>query len=136
MSITLQKEALAQPFNGQSSWPLRVTAISSDPRLSSAIFVYHASMKDDPYEGDIFEAVASVSQMLELPEEAGIAEDCNGKKIPYYRLSKLEFFCHSAWEMEDLWQKIQGDTNDLVRNFYAFNRMQPAESVTFTPETP
>jgi hypothetical protein len=113
-------------------WPLQVTAVSQEEGLSSKMFVYHAEMQDDPYQGDVFECVASVQQMTELPEdEPGTGQD--GNMIPYYRTDTLLFHCRSTEEAEDLWEKVQADVKDLLQNFMALTSgLQTQETVTIT----
>lgn len=125
--IPVEDEVLSQHV-----WPLSVTAVSNQNGLSSKIFVYHAEDGDDPFMGDIFECVASVQQMTEIPEDQpGIGED--GNNIPYFRKDTLLFHCRSASQADDLWVKIQADVKDLLQNYLALTSgLQTTETVTIT----
>ncbi len=122
--IDLTKETLhAVVKEGQHVWPLKITANSIQAGLSSSIFVFHASLDADPYEGDVFEAIASVQQMTEIPENAP-AVDSNGELCPYYRSNTLTFYARSPAEAEDLWNDILEDVDDLTRNWAALTSLQ------------
>ena len=130
MSLTLTRSAVAEtePVPGQHSWPLEVTAVSTTVNFPSEIFVYHASMGDDPLVGDLFECVASLNQLYEI----GLTPvDTEEETIPYYRSDTLTFSCRSAQEAEDLWIKIQADSLDLLNNFKAINNLTEVETVVF-----
>jgi hypothetical protein len=130
-TITLIKSTL-QPgfFPGacpQHVWPLKVQAISTIPGLANAIFVYHAAMDDDPYQGDTFSCVARVQQMTELPANA--ATTLEGRVIPFYRKDTLLFQCSSAAEAESLWQSVQDNVQALSENWKASGLVVPLETV-------
>jgi hypothetical protein len=122
MHIRLTREGLSvKEINGQQVWPLKITAAVLNNSMPSAkIFVYHASMGDDAYQGDVFECVASFQQYNDLPEDAAIVEG-DGYVVPYYRLNVLYFDCRSPQEADDLWDDIVEDVTDLVDNYVAFN---------------
>lgn len=115
--IVLTKQSIEnKEIEGQHVWPLTITAESEDVSLSSKIFVFHASMGDDMYVGDTFEAVASVQQMQELPEDApGL--DVNGEAVPYYRVATFTFYARTPAEADQLWDAIIEDVDDLTRNW-------------------
>lgn len=122
--IDLTKETLrAVVKEGQHVWPLKITANSIQEGLPSSIFVFHASINDDPYAGDIFEAVASVQQITDIPENAA-AVDSNGELCPYYRSNTLTFYARSPAEADDLWHDIVEDVDDLTRNWAALTNLQ------------
>lgn len=132
-TILLTKAALVPGFfpgnSPQHTWPLRVTAVSSIEGLSSKIFVYHAALGNDPYEGDTFECTASVQQMTEVPADAAVAE-FEGRSLPYYRKAVAEYNCRSEKEFDELWEGIQQDVQALIDNFRAFAAIQPVDTVT------
>jgi hypothetical protein len=135
MSIQLTRDsviAVADAVLSRHVWPLQVTAVSATDGLSSKIFVYHAENGDDPYQGDVFECIASLQQMTEIPEdEPSMGED--GNAIPYFRKDSLLFHCRSASEADDLWVKIQADTKDLLQNYLALTGgLTTQETVTIT----
>lgn len=132
MAVDLTRDSLTSivvPNSVRHVWPIRVTAVSDEPGLSSKIFVYHAEMGDDPYQGDVFECVASVQQMTEIPEDsAGVGED--GNLVPYYRKEVLTFHCRTAEEAESLWGKVKADVRDLLLNHRALQELLTSETVT------
>jgi hypothetical protein len=132
MDITLQREGLAvQEIEGQQVWPLKITAtLASGASMPSAkIFVYHATMGDDAYQGDIFECVASIQQYYELPTDAAVAEGAD-YVVPYYRLDFVQLNCLSPEEADQLWDDILSDVSDLIRNFYAKDALAVSETIT------
>ena len=132
MDITLQREGLAvQEVQGQQVWPLKITAtLAAGASMPSAkIFVYHANMGDDAYQGDIFECVSSIQQYYELPVDAAVAEGAD-YVVPYYRLDFVQLNCLSPEEADNLWLDILADVRDLVRNFYAKDDLATIETIT------
>ena len=132
MDITLQREGLAvQEIEGQQVWPLKITAtLAAGASMPSAkIFVYHANMGDDAYQGDIFECVSSIQQYYKLPVEAAVSEGAD-YVVPYYRLDFVQLNCLSPEEADNLWLDILADVRDLVRNFYAKDDLATIETIT------
>lgn len=132
MDITLQREGLAvQEVTGQQVWPLKITAtlVSGTTMPSAKIFVYHANMGDDAYQGDIFECVSSIQQYYELPADAAVAEGAD-YVVPYYRLNFVQLNCLSPEEADSLWNDIVTDVSDLIRNFHAKDDLTLAETIT------
>lgn len=132
MDITLQREGLAvQEIEGQQVWPLKITAtLAAGASMPSAkIFVYHANMGDDAYQGAIFECVSSIQQYYELPVDAAVAEGAD-YVVPYYRLDFVQLNCLSPEEADNLWLDILADVRDLVRNFYAKDDLATIETIT------
>ena len=132
MDITLQREGLqVQEINGQQVWPLKITATLAQGSTmpSPKIFVYHANMGDDAYEGDIFECVASIQQYYEIPADAAVAEGVD-YVVPYYRLDFVQLDCLSPEEADQLWDDIVEDVTDLVNNFHAKDNLTTSETIT------
>ena len=132
MDITLQRESLAvQEIQGQQVWPLKINAsLAAGASMPSAkIFVYHANMGDDAYQGDIFECVSSIQQYYELPVDAAVSEGPD-YVVPYYRLDFVQINCLSPEEADELWNAILSDVADLIRNFYAKDNLAVTETVT------
>ena len=136
MSIDLQVDSVIgveDEVTNQHVWPLVVTATSNQAGLSSKIFVYHAEDGDDPYLGDVFECVASVQQMTEIPEdEGGGGEETN--QTPYYRTEVLNFHCRSALEASELLEKVEADVKDLLQNYVALTggNLQTSQTINVT----
>lgn len=127
VSIKLTRESV-QPEGEplvQHVWPIKITAEGTG--IDSEIFVYHAAAGDDPIEGDIFIAVASVPQMDELPKDNPALLD--GEIIPFYRKSVLEFAARNPEQAEYIWEEVQKDVDDLVVNTNTFERLGPVEEV-------
>jgi hypothetical protein len=132
MDITLQREGLAvQEIQGQQVWPLKINAtlVTGTSMPSAKIFVYHADMGDDAYQGDIFECVSSIQQYYELPVDAAVSENAD-YVVPYYRLDFVQINCLSPEEAEELWDSILSDVADLIRNFYAKDDLTALETIT------
>lgn len=130
MSLTLTRDSVKPVHFAdglQHSWPVRITAVSTISGLPSEIFVYHAVGQDSATNEDLFECVASVQQITELPATAPQG-DPTGKLIPYYRKAVLEAHCRSADEADELWDKVKDDANDLVVNFRAFGNMTATDT--------
>jgi hypothetical protein len=127
MGIRLTFEAIAEPEIAKNSWPLRVTALSTEPGLDSNIFVFHAQGTDAPTTGDMCEAVASIVQMNELP--IGAPTEIDGLPIPFYRKDSAEFHFHTSDALEEGMQIIKDDTQMLLRSFRTFNLIQEQEVV-------
>ena len=110
--IYLTREVL-EPYmqDGHTFWKLKVVATSSGD-VSPKIFVYHASMNDDKYDGDVFEAVASVPQISEIPEDAPMS-NVGGSVLPYYRTDTLICSLPSPAEANQLWFDVKEDTQEL-----------------------
>jgi hypothetical protein len=88
-------------------------------------------MGDDPYQGDVFECVASIQQMSEIPEDApGVGE--GGNLVPYYRKDVLTFYCRNSEQADSLWEKVQADVRDLLRNHRAMQNLLTSETVTIS----
>lgn len=131
-TITLTRET-PDEFAGfnQHAWFMKVTADSTINGLESEIFVYHASQDEDPYECNIFECVASVTQMYEIPKTAPVVVS-ESMGIPFFRSRVLEFFFQNQEEMEDTWLKIQTDVQDLIDNYRAKENLTIQEIVTLS----
>lgn len=130
MQILLTCQGLeTQEINGQHVWPLGITAtlIAGATMSDAKIFVYHASMGDDAYTGDVFECVASLQQYYDLPADAAVME--GDLAVPYYRRANLVFYCRSATDATELWEAIQADVADLTANFEAVAALRTVTSV-------
>lgn len=131
MELELQRDSLqVTSLGGQQVWPLKITAtLAAGATMPSAkIFVYHANMGDDAYQGDIFECVSSIQQYYELPEDAAVSEGAD-YVVPYYRLDFVQLNCLSPEEADELWNAIVGDVKDLITNFYAKDDLAEAETI-------
>jgi hypothetical protein len=105
MSLTITRQSVVTPtIDNQHSWPLKITSISNTPNLPSEIFVFRAAMNDDPYNGDAFQCVASLSQIEELTTSP-VSTDEN--YIPFYRSDTLNLVFRSVEELQYYWNEIQ-----------------------------
>lgn len=117
--------------NGQHTWPIQISAVSTTVGLPSEIFVYHASMGDDPIIGDVFEAVASVHQLSEI-QLVPIPDNGSGGSIPFYRSATLTFNCRTPEEADRIWTVVQADALDLLNNVKALAELTTEEIITFS----
>lgn len=122
MAITLTFEAVPTQEIGKLSWPLRVTAESSTMGLDSKIFVYHAQGSTEALPGDMCEAVASIVQMNELPEDN--PSEIDGEPIPFYRKDYAEFHFQNSDALDEAVEIIKEDTAKLLHAFNTFNLIQ------------
>lgn len=126
--LRLERQTITQEtFVNRHVWPLRVSVTSLQPGLTNNVFVFHAALQDDLYCGDVFECVASVQQLNDLPENKAAYDD-NGKLVPYYRTNTLVFNARTPLEAEELWDAIKDDTQDLARNWAALNNFEDSDS--------
>lgn len=131
-SIRLQR-AGAPSFRDQHVWPIEVTAIGQG--MTSDIFVYAISKASDPVPGDVFEAVASVVQLSEIPTKAPATVD-QVNQIPYYRRSSAKFNCRSAEEEARVWDMIVSQVGQLVRNYNRTAPLKVSEEIRITVDGP
>lgn len=115
------------PESLRHSWPLTLHAVGVG--MEGEIFVFHAGKAEDVIEGDRFECVASLSQMLELPKN----KPATG--LPFYRLNQLDMICRTAVEAEETYQKIKKDVEALVDNLNAAALLLPVETVEIGSES-
>jgi hypothetical protein len=121
--LTLNREAVTfQDTDIEHSWPLRVTA-EGGYGLPSEIFVYHAGMPGQPSE-DVFECVASVQQLMELP----LTRPAPDHAIPYYRSAVLEVWCRSALQADTTWDELKEEAVILAENWQAAQRLAATDT--------
>ena len=127
-TLVITVEATAAIFDDaeQHVWPLKMTAVSTIANLPSKIFVYHES--PDQWLGSAFEVVASVPQLVELPEDA--AADVDGERVPYFRKDTLELWLRSPQLWTEVKDKVLADIRDLVTNVRATEQLKVAETIT------
>ena len=138
--ITVTRDALYEPLisniAGRSvhTYPIKVTVTANAPEaMSHKVFVYHAKNKGEASDDDLFEAVASVHQLMEIPPDKPVYDPENAAAyIPYYRTNVMHFHCRSEDEASELWDKVKEDIDDLVMNFSAAAALRAAETVTYT----
>jgi len=104
------------------SWPVEITATTAENTISPKIFVYQAAAGRAQVAA--FSCVASINQMLDLPEDGPTAGS------PYFRRDVLEVLCRSAAEAEELWVKVCDDVNDLVANYTAAQALLNSATAT------
>lgn len=138
--ITVTRDALYEPLlttigtRSMHTYPIKVTATANGGEvMSPKVFVYHAKKKGEASDDDLFEAVASVHQLMEIPPDKPVydPEDPDAY-IPYYRTGVMHFHCRSEDEANELWEKVKEDIDDLVLNHIAANALRTVETVTYT----
>jgi hypothetical protein len=99
--------------------------------MDSEIFIYHRMPESEVYEGDMFEAVASVNQYYEIPsytpKDNGTQPE--GELVPYYKRNQLEVFARSVTELEEIWEYIKTDVSRLVADYNANLKMKSNSTV-------
>ncbi len=120
-----------QAPRSSKAWPLVILAAATD--MPSEIFVYKAIPAASPIPGDIFEVVASVSQMYELPASRGVSVT-RDTAVPFYRSRQLEFVCRSPEEAQELIEHVTEDVESLVANWNAALNLNTISQVTVTAE--
>ena len=134
--LTLARQALVDftaddASASQHSWPLKVDVTQDiGGTLSPKVFVFHALLRDAASVGDRFEAIASIHQMADLPEDAPSYTPGNDYAIPFYRVSSLTFHCTSPQEADDLWAIIQADVTDLIEAHNSLLSLQTTETIS------
>lgn len=112
--ITLNRYPLiTEVVDGVTFYVLEVRSTSLAGADSAKIFVYHAAMNDDAFEGDKFEAVCSAHQMVEIPSDEACDFD-ETHVVPYYRSSTLRILMNTPVDAENLWADIKEDVRELA----------------------
>lgn len=110
--INLEKEYLTADPSIPGLNVISVTATADEPGLDDAIFVYRTISDTNPMPGDIFQCVASYSQVQELPIDT--PETVDGVLIPDYRVATAKFVTTDPSDFEEIWAIIQSDTALLI----------------------
>ena len=123
MSLTITRKSLqGAMIQGQHTWPLELTAVSTEGSMPAEIFVYHRGQDGQAaYAGDTFENVASVHDMAEYGLQPTLLE--SGKIVPFFRTNHLIFHCRTPVEADELYIDIMEDVRDLIRNTEALTHM-------------
>lgn len=115
----------------QTAFPLTIRAEGLD--IPSEIFVYRVGKTGDPFTGDAFSCIASVSQLYELPARQSQTLTTN-QQIPFYRTSQAEFILRSQAEVDEVWRIVQEDVLALIQNFNLSFTLQGTEVVEVTQD--
>ncbi len=118
-TIKLTRFLTQTPARDQHVWPLKVTAVGVDG-APSAIFVYSQAKPGDP-DGDLFQCVASTSQLDELSQAPVLVD--GETQTPFYLKSNAEFACRSLADADRIWYVIQQDTLALLQNLNALDNL-------------
>lgn len=123
MSFTLVRESLKEEtFQGQHTWPLRATAVSTEGSHPAEIFCYRRGQDGQAaFTGDLFTNVASVHDMAEMGLQPTLLE--GGLMQPCFRQATLLFHCRTPSEADQLWEDILEDVKDLLRNASSLTRL-------------
>lgn len=122
----------------QHTWPLRVTAVSSEEGLPNEIFVWHSNAADviddaiNPFKGDRCECVASVHQLSSITNTDTPDEPSGELRAPFYRADTALFHCLTLAQADALKAKIEADVRDLLENFRASKNLETGEVVEVT----
>lgn len=115
------------PGATRQAWAL--TVIAEGSVIPSEIFVYKNIPANAPVPGDVFECIATVSDIYELPAMQGIPLT-RIYQIPFYRRAQLDIVCRSEAEMLRIWSEVQCQVAELVANYNASLNLSSIESVT------
>ena len=90
----------------------------------------------DPNQGDMFNRIASVPDITDLPTietiESMNESDIQGLITPFYRDNTIELFFETPELAERGWQIIKSDTQLLVDNLKLIDVIQPSETITIS----
>lgn len=105
----------------QHVWPVRITAegLGGAP---SEVFVY-AKAKTGDKQGDVFQCMASVSQLAEIAVATPTIVSST-VQTPYYRTATAEFVTRTADEAEEVWNSLLEDAYNLALNLDAAADLQ------------
>ncbi|NDG53460.1 MAG: hypothetical protein EBY39_10620 [Flavobacteriia bacterium] len=122
--IRYEPKHIPQPPAGLGSYLLIVRATGK--LIPSEIFIYHEHPggKNNPYSGDVFEAIATPRQIEELPINRPYAAPDSNDYIPFYRRNQLELYFLSLAELDDFWQQLQSEVSLLVDNYKRFEDLE------------
>lgn len=99
--------------------------------LPAEIFVYQvkpAALSGAPVE--VFTNIASPSDL----EEYSVGPPPLDPARPFYRLDKVDLVFRNQSLLEDAWQAIQDDVDELIRTLNDMDNLVPVEEVTFGTE--
>lgn len=130
-AIQLARHANSSEVLRKHGWPLKVVATGQEGAPSD-IFVYNRARPGDTL-GDVFQCVASVAQLDEIPTSAPTVVDAT-TQVPFYRTNTATFVCRSAAEAESVWKTINEDTQDLLRNLEAAETLVTNLTVVVTSD--
>lgn len=128
--ITRAEIPTSDEFSSPHNWPLKVTVEATNDTADPNVFVYHVGEPDGTglRGGDTFSNVASKQDMNVIPVgEPMEVEDALMEKdtyIPYYRTNVVELDCYNVIELERVWNIIQFDIQQLVREYRSWDKLQ------------
>jgi hypothetical protein len=116
----------------QHAYPITIQAYGTD--IPSEVFVYRVGKSGDPFKGDQFSCVASVSQIYEIPADRALALTSENQ-ISFYRTSQLELICRTSEEAEYVWAVVQEDILALVNNYNLSFNLKGNVTVTISGDS-
>lgn len=120
-----------------SGFPIRVTATGTGLLKGGNVFVLQLSGTGlDPNQGDIFNRIASVPDITDLPTldtiESMNSASIEGLISPFYRTNEIELFFETPELAEEAWKIIKSDVKLLVDNLNLKDKIYPTETVTIS----
>lgn len=120
-----------------SGFPIRVTATGTGLLEGGNVFVLQLSGTGlDPNQGDIFNRIASVPDITDLPTldtiESMNSASIEGLISPFYRTNEIELFFETPELAEEAWKIIKSDVKLLVDNLNLKDKVYPTETVTIS----
>ena len=128
--IRYEPESRPQAPDVLGSYTLVVRA--SGYNMPSEVFIYHAINEENPYSGDVFEAVATPSQIEELPLNNPSFSAETNEGVPFYRRNQLEIYFRSLDELNDFWVELKRQVNTLVKNYKVMEELVNTSLVTLS----
>jgi hypothetical protein len=80
------------------------------------VFVYHEAVQGG---SDVFEAVASLNQLHEIPVTRG-----SDPEIPYYRTDRFEVVSRNVEELKEVWEYVKIDVARLMKDVLSFENLR------------
>jgi len=106
IELRLKREGTGNSlYENYSGWRMRVTAVDAVD-ITDKIFVYERRQFGSGTQ-DVFVAVASPEDINTYPEDAPAAAG-------FFRLNFVDLIFRSTQFMEDAWEVIQADVQELV----------------------
>lgn len=106
----------AGAISNRHAWA--ITVVAEGENIDSEIFVFQMIPGE---EWDVFRNVASAQDIYDIPKfHQNISELGTG----FYRKNSVTFLCNNASEVEEVWNKLNQDSLDLVVNYDSWQRMQ------------
>jgi hypothetical protein len=109
-----------------------MTIVSEGIGMPGEVFVYKINLNGKPVEGDTFNHVACVNDLIEYPKVRTVGSEDVLAQIPFYRKSQVDLILRSAKEADTVWEMIKTDVEELVENWHAAETLKAVAVYTKT----